>query len=157
MASRADTLPPCKPTTPAREHAAILHKPYAQAVLSGIKTIESRLSVQRREPYGVVRPGERLWIRAAGGGFVARAVIARVEFHADLDEQGVDQLRARYGGLILGDEAYWEAKRRARYATLLWLSEVEPASHGPSFRWLPRSGWASRPVGRVRAGLSASR
>lgn len=41
-----------------RIHLAILTEPYLEWILSGKKTVESRFSIHRVPPFGVVSPGD---------------------------------------------------------------------------------------------------
>lgn len=136
-----------QPVAPARVHAAIVHRRFAAMILDGRKTVEARLSASRREPFGVVAVGEAVWFRVIGGAFFARAVVSRVESHADLTPARVAELRRRLDGQVLGGPAFWAAKQAAKYATFIWLAEVEPAERAPRLRFLPRAGWASGPAG----------
>jgi len=121
--------------TAAARHVAIVRPWAADAIERGDKTIESRFSRSRREPFGRVRPDDVVYFRVVGGGYRLRARVARVRSFADLLPEDVARLEARYRGAIGGDEAYWERAAAARFATLLWLADVGPRSRGPE---LPR-------------------
>ncbi|MDX2116252.1 MAG: ASCH domain-containing protein [Planctomycetota bacterium] len=128
-------------------HVAVVRGPYLEAMLTGRKTIESRLTVTRREPFGVAAAGERIYFKEPGGPFRVTALIGRTLEFAGLTPSGVRLLRRRYGKLIGGDEAYWSAKLGARYAALMYLEAVEevcggpvhPAFHGRAWMRLPTS------------------
>lgn len=113
-------------------HAVVIHPRYLDLVLSGEKDIESRLSVNRVEPFGVVRVGERLYFKARGGAFGATALVARVNFYEGLTPRAVEGLRRQWNGRVRGELSYWRSKRRARFATLIELSAVEPVAFGPT-------------------------
>lgn len=123
------------PAGRARTHLAIIGPAYLVLILAGLKTVESRLALTRREPFGRVSPGDTILFRVRGGGYAARARVARVELFEDLDPERVRALAARYEPVVRGGRAYWAAKRRARYATLIWLTEVRPETRGPA--WTP--------------------
>ncbi|MFA9477121.1 hypothetical protein ACERK3_02320 [Phycisphaerales bacterium AB-hyl4] len=112
---------------------AILQRPYVRAVLAGRKTVESRLTKSAVEPYGVVRTGERLFIKASGGPFMATAVAGRVMFFEALTPSAVVRLRERFDARVCGDDVYWQAKRASRYATFVELREVAACDVGPSY------------------------
>lgn len=122
-------------------HVAVLHQRYLDAILDGSKTVESRLSRSRIAPFGVVRPGERVLFKASGGGFGAAAIVRRVEFHEALLPGAVRALRRRVGAEVGAPGAYWQAKRLARYATLIWLGDVEPLDQGPALPVLAGRAW----------------
>ncbi len=115
-------------------HVAILRKAYLALVLAGTKTVESRLSRAAMVPYGAVDPGQRIYFKRAGGPFAAMARAGRVEHHEALTPRRVDELRQRFEPHVGGDEAYWHAKRAARYASFIELLNVEPMDVGPAYR-----------------------
>jgi hypothetical protein len=63
---------------------------------------------------------------------MATAVAARVEFHHALTPAKVDALRARLDHGVCGSPEHWRGKRQARYATFVWLRDVQPLAHGPA-------------------------
>ena len=115
-------------------HVAILQRPYLRLVLDGRKTVESRLSKSAVSPYGQVRRGDRIYLKASGGPFMAAARAGWVESHQDLTPRQVDRLRQRLNALVCGDAAYWKMKREARYATFIELRDVRPIDEGPPFK-----------------------
>lgn len=122
-------------------HVAILKPGYIDAILDGRKTIESRLTRTKQTPYGQVVTGERVYLKASGGPFMATAIAGGVMNFEGLDPAGVKQLRTQYGGPICGDEAYWKAKRDSRSATLIELTEVRPISIGPPYKPAHMKAW----------------
>jgi len=108
------------------KHIAVVHRRYLQALLSGAKTIESRLSRTRRPPYGCVSPGDQIYFKTPGGPVAAVADVADVQCHSDLTPTRIGALKRDLNGQVLADDAYWESKTDARYATFLWLGRVRP-------------------------------
>lgn len=122
-------------------HVAILQKPYPGLILGGVKTVESRLTRTRQPPFRCVEPGERLFIKQSSGPFVATAVAGRVECFHGLTPEAVDQLRARFNDRVRGEDAYWQRKRDAAYATFVELTEVEPLDVGPRYKPANMKAW----------------
>lgn len=116
------------------EHVAIVHASYLDLILCGEKSVEARLSLTRQPPYGKVRAGDVVWFKASGGGFGACATVSRARSWQHLDPAGVDRLRAEFDGVIRGSAAFWASKRRARFATLIWLESVRAVDTGPAYR-----------------------
>ncbi|MCS7003400.1 MAG: ASCH domain-containing protein, partial [Dehalococcoidia bacterium] len=106
-------------------HLAILQPAPLAAILRGDKTIESRLSVDRRAPWQRVSAGDRLLLKRASGPVVASARAAWVSYHAGLTPDTASALLRAHPGLC-ADPAYVAVKRRARYATLIGLTDVRP-------------------------------
>lgn len=115
------------------EHVAILDAALIDAILEGRKTIETRLSVHRRAPFGAVTAGDTVYLKRRGGGFAARARVHSVAFLSNLTPGGVRDIQAAYNDRVLGTRAYWRGKRRARYASLIWLEEARETDTGPCY------------------------
>lgn len=122
-------------------HVAILKPGYIRDILVGRKTIESRFTKTKQPPFGKIESGERLFLKASGGKFMATAVVGQVQSFQDLAPADIDRIRKRYGKQIGGDDTYWRSKRDSRYATLIELDEVEPVSVGPQFKPAYMKAW----------------
>jgi hypothetical protein len=126
-------------------HVAIVGGEVIDALLAGRKTIESRLATTRRVPFGRVRAGERVYFKARGGPYGCTAIVACVETREGLTPAGVERLRRESNARVCAPASYWRAKRRARYATLVTLRDVQRTEMGPVYAGLPglsvRSAW----------------
>lgn len=115
------------PATAAQSsHLMIVHQRYAPDLISGRKSVESRLGKDRRAPFGRVNPGDLVYLKSSGGPVFGAAKVERVDEFDDLTPADIDNLRATYEDRILGGDAYWSSKSDARYATLVWLGAVRP-------------------------------
>ena len=108
------------------QHLAIVKKPYLDLILSGVKTLECRLTRQRRAPYGRIATGHTILLKQSSGPVRAHAVAGRVLEVSGLTPRRIEQLRHRYNDVIMAEAAFWREKRRSRYACLIWLGHVEP-------------------------------
>lgn len=122
-------------------HVAILKPIYIRAILDGRKTIESRLTIQERPPYGVMQPGERLFIKASGGPFKATAIAGKVTQFNNLTPKRVESLRRRYQKRVGGDNAYWQSKRSSRFAVFVTLHDVSTLDVGPVYPKVNMKAW----------------
>lgn len=122
-------------------HIAILKPGYIKAILAGTKTIESRLTRTAQPPYGKVKTGERLYLKASGGPFMATAVAGKVSSFEATSPSMVDKVHKQFGQQIGGDAAYWNAKRDCRYITLIELTQVEPIDIGPPYKVAYMKAW----------------
>lgn len=103
------------PTT----HLMIVHPRYIAPLLSGTKSLESRLGQDRRAPFGKVSPGDIVYIKPTGQRVVAKAIVHRVDEFEDLNPDDIVNLREVYNDRIMGGDQYWESKANSKYATLI--------------------------------------
>ena len=122
-------------------HVAVIQRNYADAIISGEKSIESRLSRNRCPPFGLVNPGDTIYFKQSSGPYRLRARVSATESFGNLTPGEIRELRATYNGDIGAPPRYWSTKRTARYATLIWLSSVREISTGPDIPPLHGRGW----------------
>ncbi|MEO0474818.1 MAG: hypothetical protein AAF085_02445 [Planctomycetota bacterium] len=122
-------------------HVAILKPGYIKAILDGRKTIESRMTKTKQPPYGQVESGERIYLKASGGPFMATAIAGEVNSFSALAPDSIQQIRDKHGEQIGGDDAYWDMKRDSKYATLIELTKVEPIQIGPPYKVAYMKAW----------------
>lgn len=127
------------------DHVALIHRRFVELILVGAKTVEARLHRVRCDPFERVSPGDRVYFKQTGGPFRASARVRRVVCRSGLDPVGVRALRREFGAGVGAPRQFWAAKRSARYATLIWLDDVEPVDRGPDYARLraaaPRRAW----------------
>ncbi|MFW6059224.1 MAG: ASCH domain-containing protein [Phycisphaeraceae bacterium] len=122
-------------------HIAILQRPYLDLVLAGRKTLESRLTKTAQPPFGVVSPGDRIYLKRSGGPFAAIARAGDVHSYDNLTPTHIDKLRKRFNDRVRGNADYWRMKRNARYATFIELHDVAPIDVGPDYRKSAYKAW----------------
>lgn len=118
---------------------------YEPLILGGRKTIETRLSHHRREPFGVITPGDRLYFKVSSGPFFARAVADRVWMTDRLTPEMIEGFRKRHDHEIHGTADYWKTRRDCRFATLIWLREVAATTAHPRYRYQHMCAWYTLP------------
>jgi len=122
-------------------HIAVLLKPYLDLILAGRKTVECRLTRQARDPFERIEAGERIYFKQSAGPFGATAIAEHIIFEDNLTPRRVNQIRRDYNDLIGGDATFWNAKRHSSFATLIWLTDVQPTASGPAIRPLQGVAW----------------
>lgn len=122
-------------------HLAVLHAPYLDAILDGRKSVESRFSVTRRAPYGVVATGDVVILKQRSGPVRAAADVSRVEFFEGLTPGRIRALRRRLGALVAAPGDYWESRAHAAFATFLWFSNLRRVVPPPEVPPLYGRGW----------------
>jgi hypothetical protein len=103
-------------------HLAVLAQPFLSFILNGRKTIESRFTRTRCAPFDQIRQGDIILLKQVGGP-VCGLVLAKRTWFFDLHHQPIETIRKQYGVPICADDAFWELKRDAVYATLIELAE----------------------------------
>lgn len=114
-------------------HVAILKREYLRMILTGQKTVESRLTKLRCPPIGMVEPGQRLFFKASGGPFMATALAESVHDYEALTPERIDGLCEQWNPAVCGPLDYWRDRRDRRFATMIRLDRVEPLEVGPKF------------------------
>lgn len=107
-------------------HLVILKKAYLDLVLSGEKSIESRLTRAKTAAFGRVQAGDTLFLKASGGPVCATATVAEVKYYPNLTRSQIVQIRQQYGREIGGSDAVWEALMDRKCGFLVWLGDVRP-------------------------------
>ncbi|HYE01691.1 MAG TPA: ASCH domain-containing protein [Phycisphaerales bacterium] len=145
------------PAPAPRTHVAVVTRACLDAILSGEKTIESRLSRTRCAPFGRVSVGDSVYFKQSSGPFRARATVRRVKAFHGLSAAGVARLRSLYNAGVRGSPAYWRTKRDAGFATMIWLDEVRAVDEGPSIPALYGRAWIVLPAGGLATPRAAAR
>jgi hypothetical protein len=113
---------------PPINHLVILRPPYLDMILSGDKTVESRLSRRRHPATTRCLPGDVLYLKRTGGDIEGRATVAAIDAYADLDPGGLRALAEQWAGRVAAtepDDWYQRLKQDARHALFLTLTDVE--------------------------------
>lgn len=141
-------------------HVAIVHRRIARELLSGRKSVESRLSSRRIAPFGLVSAGDRIYFKVSGGPFFATATVEHVEDYTSLTPTKVRLLARLYRAAVRATPDYWRSKRDARFGTFMLLSMLTPVAEGPAYTAAPgynrRAAWhvldeKAQPKGRTHA------
>ncbi len=115
-------------------HIAIIRPPYPDLILNRTKLIEARLTKNTCPPFGTITPNDRIYFKQSSGPFVAVATASRVLTIDQLTPKIVTQLKQTYDQYIHADPAFWQSKRNARYATLIWLRDPQPTNLHPPYK-----------------------
>ncbi len=128
-------------------HLAIMKPATIQAILSGGKTIESRFSQARIAPFGVIDPGDLVYMKEPGGEIIGQFRVKKVFTYQGLTPEDIDQIIDQYGSQIdsgqpAEDQRYWRSKRQSRYGTLIFISAAERLITSPiRFTKSDQRGW----------------
>jgi hypothetical protein len=128
----------------ARVHLAIFHEPFLSLLLAGRKTVESRFSVNRVAPFGAVSREDLILLKRSTGPIVGIALAGDPGFY-ELDPASWATIRRRFATAICApDNAFWAARARARYATLIPIKAALALAPFPIVK-RDRRGWVLLP------------
>lgn len=121
-------------------HLAVFLEPYLSYILERRKTVESRFSINRVAPYGIVSEGDVIILKRSSGPVCGLCCIARV-WNYRLTEPCINDIKESFSKQIcIEDPNFWKAKATAKFATLMLISEVR--SLQPFFiKKQDRRGW----------------
>jgi predicted transcriptional regulator len=113
-----------------RKHLAIFNESAAKRILAGLKKIESRFSQKRIAPFGVVEVGDLIYIKPIGKDLAGQFRVKKVLSFEGLEKEDWELIKLKFGKLIsfgsaAEDEKYFRAHQKAKYATLIWIDQVE--------------------------------
>ena len=106
-------------------HLAILRRPYLNAILKGLKTVESRFSKTQRYASIEISAGDTIFLKASSGPVCATATVSKVKYFRNIQPQDVLQIKGQYNPQIGADEQYWQNRMDSRFGFLVWLKEVK--------------------------------
>ena len=105
-------------------HLAIFVEPFLSYVLNGRKSVESRFSTRQCAPFGRVKVGDIILLKAASGPVKGICQVARTWYY-DLRSVPLISVRERFAESICAqDDEFWRSREKAEYATLLKLRSV---------------------------------
>jgi ASC-1-like (ASCH) protein len=117
------------------DHVAIMKKSWGltEKILTGQKNIESRWYLSKRAPWGIVKPGDKVYFKNSGEPVKIVADVDRVLQFANLSPQKVREILREYGemdGIAPEDsEKFFGLFKDKRYCMLVFLKDakqVEP-------------------------------
>lgn len=98
-----------------------MNKTTAEAILGGVKTIETRFSLHKIAPFGVISAGDLVYIKPPGEDIIGQFRVKKVIFFDNLDLSDLNYLKEQYGKQLAVDESYWKGKENSKYATLIFI------------------------------------
>lgn len=125
----------------ARRHLAIFLKGVAEKILSGEKSIELRLTQSRLPPYGVIAKNDEIYLKNAGGLILGKVKVDNVLFYDHLTVEMIASIRREYQDAVRMDNLFWENKKNARYATIIFLEKPERFLAPIAFKKHDRRSW----------------
>lgn len=120
-----DLAPIFAPDLSVGVHLAVLVEPYLSRIMDGTKTIESRWSMNRCAPFGVVAPGDAILLKRSGGPIVGFALALKVA-SGTVRPRGAARIVADCGPALGVEHGFAEHVKDKRYVTLITLAPPWP-------------------------------
>lgn len=113
-----------------KKHLAILSKEAIQRIFAGEKTIETRFSVNKIPPFGIISCGDTVYMKPPGGEIIGRFEVKKVIFFDGWQVKDWEIIKDHFWGQIsLGkkdaDEDFIKKHNKAKFATLIFIGKVE--------------------------------
>lgn len=100
-------------------HLAIMREPYLSFILNGSKTIESRFTLNKIDPYGNISTGDIIILKKSAGAIEGIFEAGAVVFVRADSEDDIHKVRQNFGSRLLVSDEFWEKKVNSRYVTLI--------------------------------------
>lgn len=122
-------------------HLAILHEPFASAIFSWRKTIESRFTKNRIAPYNKIKSWDKVLIKIASWPVTWEFVAWKVLFF-DLEGTCIKAIKSFSKELASDlDPSFWESRKDKRYVTLIETLNVQKYDYPYKIDKKDRSAW----------------
>ena len=109
-------------------HLALMVEPYLSRILDGEKTIESRFSTKRINPYDKISSGDIVVLKKSSGSVVAVFEVETAMFKQIKNDNDFEAIRKDYGKELCLNDEFWIRKKDAKYVTLIRISHLQTLS-----------------------------
>jgi len=104
-------------------HLAIFSPGYIDKIFTGRKTLESRFSKIRCEPFGSVEEGDLVLMKKSGGPIVGYFVAGAVTFYEPVSPERLRGIVQRYWDNLAITEEFLMARRDSKYLTIIEITK----------------------------------
>ncbi len=125
----------------ARRHLAIFLKGMAEKILDGRKTIDVRLSQSRIPPYLSVQKDDEIFLKTSGGKIIGKVKIDNCLYYDQLTPEEIEKIEKNYNNEAAIDEKFWQSKKNARFATVIFLKNPSKFLTSIIFKKNDRRAW----------------
>jgi len=107
-------------------HLAVFSEPYLSLILSGIKTIESRFSINKVIPYRRIFPNDIVLIKKSGSDIIGLFTVQDTIFFDHLTESKIEKINSVYGRELSWsiDPTFLSTKNDSNFLTLIKIDNV---------------------------------
>ncbi len=108
-------------------HLAIFNEPFLSLIFEGKKTIESRFSKNRINPFEKAKKGDIIFIKKSGSQVLGFFVVGQTYYYHLPKERDLNKIKNKYSEAICSSATvdFWESRNSARYISLLEITETK--------------------------------
>lgn len=105
-------------------HLAIMVEPYLSLLLQGKKTMESRFSQKKTQPFHRVSKGDIVILKKSGGDIVGVFEAKDIHYFELKSEEDIKAIRNEYNQQLCCSDKFWNSKMKSHYATLIDVGQL---------------------------------
>lgn len=106
-----------------KKHVVVFSPDVAEKILSGKKKIEILLSVSKSAPFKDVSSRDIVYLKLKGKDIIGQFTIAKAIFYDGITADDLIKIQKDYGKDAALNTVFWEEKRDAKYATLIFIDQ----------------------------------
>ncbi|MFP9097933.1 hypothetical protein ACLI09_02665 [Flavobacterium sp. RHBU_24] len=108
-------------------HLAIFNEPFLNFVLTGIKTIESRLSINNVAPFRRVLPGDIVFVKKSSAGLCAIFEVGAVHYFTNLKQKTYEMVNSEFGKKLCwnSDPEFLNLKSQSKFLSLITIDNLK--------------------------------
>ena len=106
-------------------HMAVFNEPFLSAIIEKRKTIESRFSVNRINPFRRIFKDDLVLLKRTAGNIIGFFQCGNIEFWVKSKGANFEKLESKYGNSMCTylDENFWANRESSRYGTLIEIKD----------------------------------
>lgn len=113
-----------------KKHLAILQKSAIKAIISGEKTIETRFSIKKIAPFGLVNVGDIVYMKPPGEELAGQFAVTKVLSLEGLDQADWNWIKEKFTQSISFGTAeelknYFKEHSKSKYGSFIYIGKVE--------------------------------
>ena len=107
-------------------HLAIFAEPFLGFLTSGVKTIESRFSINNSAPFRKVSEGDIVFVKKSAEGVCAIFEVDEVKYFSNLNLKTVELINQNYGKRLCWDRdsEFLDLKANSKFLTLIGIKKI---------------------------------
>lgn len=92
-------------------------------------------------PYQNVKKGDEILLKKSGSDIAGRVYVDNVLYYENFGIKGITEFRKMYSDDLCVDDKFWEAKKKSKFVTLIFLKDPERFVASIKFKKHDRRPW----------------